>query len=170
MTPKKSLKCPDTWDTCPKIAKEGNCIREEDRLNCCISCKTNLDETEEEKEKRLCRDDYDIGRENKFCPVQGARNCKEHANRCKKSCGLCKGMTPHISYTCPEPHWCSTKKEKCYQWGKQCPATCGLCEGMTPAPSNTCYDKHSKRTCQEECKKGHNGWNERNCKKTCDLC
>jgi len=170
MTPKRSMKCPDSWDTCPKMAKEGNCHHETYRVNCCISCKSNPDETEEEKEKRLCRDDYDIGREKKFCPVQGVGNCKEHAKRCKKSCGLCKGMTPHISYTCPEARWCKTKKDKCYQVGKHCPATCGLCEGMTPNPSNTCYDKHSKRTCQTECKKGHNGWNERNCKKTCGLC
>merc|ERR1712179_14648 len=69
MTPKRSMKCPDSWDTCPKMAKEGNCHHETYRVNCCISCKSNPDETEEEKEKRLCRDDYDIGREKKFCPV-----------------------------------------------------------------------------------------------------
>jgi len=43
-----------------------------------------------------CEDDYSD------CPVVARTNCKGYHTSCKKSCGMCKGMTPHPSYYCPD--------------------------------------------------------------------
>ena len=34
------------------------------------------------------------------CPELAKTNCKSWGSKCKKSCGLCKGMTQHSSNTC----------------------------------------------------------------------
>ena len=58
---------------------------------CCLSCKGTS-----------CHD------EKSNCPELAKTNCKEYGRNCKKSCGLCDGMTPHDSNTCPDL-WLSCK-------------------------------------------------------------
>merc|ERR1711937_501014 len=82
------------------------------------------------------------------CTALAEKYCyKERVGEnCRKSCGLCPGMTPASSYTCFDkyPNCPALAKEKCYQErvGQNCRKSCGLCPGMTPASSNTCFDRY----------------------------
>ena len=49
------------------------------------------------------------------------------ANSCKKSCGLCPGMTPAASVTCFNKYGSSCKNYCNTQWAKNCTKACGLC-------------------------------------------
>merc|ERR1711874_64152 len=100
MGPHPSNTCGDTWTYCPKMAKRGDCITGKGmREKCCLSCKDVAEETEEEKEKRLCAD-------SEYCKdyIREAggvvNNCKEYGQKCKRTCGLCKNQTPHPSNYC----------------------------------------------------------------------
>jgi len=109
-----------------------------------------------------------------------ASDCKEAAKRscyhsnvkekCPKSCGLCKGMTPVPSNTCYDK-WTNCPdlaKKYCYQEqvSSKCKKSCGLCAGMTPARSNTCYDMYSN--CHKLC--WHTEYANNQCKKACGKC
>jgi len=112
-----------------------------------------------------CRDKYSN------CPEMAENYCyRENFKRdCRKSCGLCEGMTPAPSNTCYDK-WsnCPEMAENyCYQENikRDCKKSCGLCEGMTPAPSNTCFDKWSN--CAFYCQYPSIA---KDCKKSCALC
>merc|ERR1719266_1538471 len=73
-----------------------------------------------------CRDTYTN------CPDLAKSHCWDEyvGAECKKSCGLCKGMTPVSSYTCyDEFDNCS---ELCQWVPDMCKKSCGKCKGMTP--------------------------------------
>merc|ERR1712243_543050 len=77
------------------------------------------------------------------CPALAEGKCYLEivGQDCRKSCGLCPGMTPASSNTCFD-EWddCPALAEKdCnVEWvGQACRKSCGLCPGMTPASSNT---------------------------------
>jgi len=108
---------------------------------------------------------------NRKCRKLAKTNCARVAPKCTKSCGLCKGMTPHISNTCPDK-WegCPKFAETMCgmpEYAKGCCMSCGLGEGMTPVPSNTCFDEyrkcatHKEKMCKEHADK---------CKRTCGGC
>jgi len=166
--------CLDFFKTCPKIAETKCNEGKYWRAHCCKSCKSVPIETEEmkkkreeEEEKRRCEDDSS----DKFCSTRGVKNCKKYAKQCKKSCGLCIGMTPHVSYTCPdESQHCHKQVENyCWMYGNTtCRLSCGNCEGMTPEPSNFCYDQ--AHSCKKSQCKTQRRWASRNCKRTCGLC
>jgi len=105
------------------------------------------------------------------CPDRAKEKCYQPrvADKCKKSCGLCPGLTPAPSYTCYDEfgNCADLAKTKCYKYGPNCKKSCGLCDGMTPAPSNTCYDEWSNcpELAKTNCKK-HGP----ECKKSCGLC
>ena len=98
-------------------------------------------------------------------------NCHGHQENCQKSCGLCKGMTPHPTNTCWHK-WLSCPTKCDGPRKKECKYSCGLCgtessDGDETAPD--CEDKWSN--CADEkswvCKTaGYKG----NCKKTFGLC
>jgi len=101
------------------------------------------------------------------CPKLAETDCFSNSEHCRKSCGLCKGMTPLPSNTCYDK-WSNCPKlakNKCYKkWvSKECCISCGLGEGMTPAASNTCFDKWTN--CAELCDSDPN-----DCKKSCGKC
>jgi len=101
------------------------------------------------------------------CPKLAETNCYKNQEHCRKSCGLCEGMTPHSSNTCYDM-WSNCPKlakNKCYKdWvKKECCISCGLGKGMTPAASNTCFDKWTN--CGELC----NDYPD-DCKKSCGKC
>ena len=108
---------------------------------------------------------------NRKCRKWAKTNCARVGKVCAKSCGLCKGMTPHISNKCPDK-WkaCPKFAERlCGKpaYAKGCCMSCGLGEGMTPVPSVTCFDHytncHEKK--EEYCKKYGD-----KCKMTCNKC
>lgn len=105
------------------------------------------------------------------CPKRAETNCKKYGEFCEKSCGLCKGMTPHVSNTCNDQfsNCKNLATRACYQKkiSDGCCLSCGLGEGMTPAESNTCYDEfggcgnNKNFMCANYAEK---------CKKTCGTC
>jgi len=71
------------------------------------------------------------------CPEVAQEYCymEEYAQKCIKSCGLCKGMTPAASYTCYDYYgsYCkSITKNDCSWIADGCKKSCGLCNGMVP--------------------------------------
>ena len=101
------------------------------------------------------------------CPEMAKTNCKGNTEHCQKSCGLCKGMTPHASNTCADQfnNCAELAADSCYKTDMkaECCISCGLGEGMTPAASNTCYDKYYN--CGNLCNSYPN-----DCKKSCGKC
>ena len=108
---------------------------------------------------------------NKKCKRLAKTNCARFGKKCTKSCGLCKGMTPHISNTCPDKWAACPKFAKTMcgmpDYAKGCCMSCGLGEGMTPVPSVKCFDEYRKCASQKEeyCKKHASV-----CKATCGGC
>jgi len=98
-------------------------------------------------------------------------NCHSHQENCKKSCGLCEGMTPHPSNTCWDewpscPYKCDTSRKK------ECKYSCGLCGANSSDSDETAPDCEDKMgNCDEikswACKM--DDWKV-SCKKTCGLC
>ena len=84
MTPHDTNTCPDKYPTC-KTYYSKYCFVESYAKICCKSCRGTS-----------CHD------EKRNCPELAKTNCKEYGQNCKKSCGLCEGMTPHDSNTCPD--------------------------------------------------------------------
>ena len=113
--------------------------------------------------KAPCFDDY--GDE---CKKHAKTNCKQYGKHCQKSCGLCKGMTPHDSNTCPDLYpSCKT------YWNQHCDKEkvrkeycCISCKGA----ASLCKDTWGK-ACQERrdefCPVPEYA---KMCKKTCRLC
>jgi len=94
--------------------------------------------------------------------------------KCRKSCGLCKGMTPVPSNTCYDEYSdCpDLAKTSCYRHSSKCKKSCGLCEGMTPVSSNHCYDTNSTPFCRQniaDCTRDKD-WAKKYCNKSCGLC
>jgi len=75
------------------------------------------------------------------CPELAETDCYQYTEHCKKSCGLCPGMTPALSNTCYDewadcgqlcswiPDQCTTMytKSQCKKIKKKCKKSCGLC-------------------------------------------
>jgi len=106
------------------------------------------------------------------CPELAKTSCWQSGIKesCQKSCGLCKGLTPHESNTCYDTYGnCPTlAQDYCYKetTGSKCQKSCGLCEGMTPAKSYTCYNKFSN--CADLC--GNENYAKNDCKAACGNC
>jgi len=102
------------------------------------------------------------------CPDLAQASCYKAsiANDCKKSCGLCPGMTPAASVTCYDTYGnCPSLAEtNCHKWGEACKKSCGLCEGMTAHPSNTCFNGYTN--CGEIC----NWYSGDQCNLACGRC
>merc|ERR1712123_76108 len=119
-----------------------------------VDCKRTRGPTDApQTTKEPCDDSYST------CPELAKTNCKDYGNKCRKSCGLCKGMTPHPSNTCPD-YWPSCKtyfKNYCDQkeYKEKC---CMSCKGVGGA---SCWS-HSRR--DKFC--ANAGFATR-CKKTC---
>merc|ERR1719245_120791 len=100
------------------------------------------------------------------CPTLAKTSCNRVGEHCAKSCGLCKGMTPHVSNKCWNDwnNCAELAKNYCWKYGKNCCLSCGLGKGMTPVASNKCYDKYSNcaSLCQTTAKN--------DCKKSCGKC
>ena len=60
------------------------------------------------------------------CPSLAETNCHKWGEACKKSCGLCEGMTAHPSNTCFNGY---TNCGEICNWysGDQCNLACGRC-------------------------------------------
>merc|ERR1712098_306773 len=106
------------------------------------------------------------------CPALAEMYCyqKRVGKNCRKSCGLCPGMTPASSNTCfdESPDCPALAKEKCFEeWVSQaCSKSCGLCPGMTPASSNTCFDEWDNcLDYAEDCNKPQD-WVSQECRKS----
>merc|ERR1711962_637704 len=98
------------------------------------------------------------------------------AQNCRKSCGLCPGMTPANSFTCFDK-WGNCRdnvEEYCYKKSvrQNCPKSCGLCPGVTQARSYTCWDEWAncpalasspEKDCNPE-------WVSQEYRKCCGLC
>merc|ERR1712123_460223 len=100
-------------------------------------------------------------------PELAKTNCKDYGNKCRKSCGLCKGMTPHPSNTCPD-YWPSCKtywKNYCdhKEYKEKC---CMSCKGVKIPCKDVWGDSCVSRR-DEFC--ANAGWATM-CKKTCGLC
>jgi len=101
------------------------------------------------------------------CAEHAKTNCKFYGNGCQKSCGLCKGMTPHPSNTCPD-YWPSCKT----YFSKHCDVEmyrekcCMSCKGVS-----TCKDRWPSKNCDRRrklyCAKPRLA---KMCRKTCGLC
>jgi len=102
------------------------------------------------------------------CPDLAQKSCYKSwvADDCKKSCGLCPGMTPAASNTCYDTYGnCAELAEtNCNKYADACKKSCGLCEGMTPHPSNTCFDAYSN--CKDIC----NWYSGNQCNLACGRC
>ena len=93
------------------------------------------------------------------CAELAKTNCKAHGESCAKvvtsqgeqgyfltsflhqSCGLCDGMTPHISNTCADSYnnCASLATNYCYRFGSSCCMSCGLGESGTSVGSEGKY-------------------------------
>jgi len=111
--------------------------------------------------KAPCFDDYGDD-----CKKYAKTNCKQYGKHCQKSCGLCKGMTPHDSNTCPD-QWDTCKT----YWSNYCHEErvrkwcCISCKGKS-----TCVDtwgRHCRERKDEFCSHPED---RKMCKKTCGLC
>eukprot|EP00091_Calanus_sinicus_P019505 TRINITY_DN4921_c0_g1_i1.p1 TRINITY_DN4921_c0_g1~~TRINITY_DN4921_c0_g1_i1.p1 ORF type:complete len:544 (-),score=125.89 TRINITY_DN4921_c0_g1_i1:96-1598(-) len=110
-----------------------------------------------------CTDDW------RRCPEYAKTNCKTYGKGCRKSCGLCKGMTPHKTNTCPDvwPEACKTHARDGRCTESSIKSNCCLsCGSIRP----TCKDEwgddcRSKRSFI--CPKAK--W-AKYCKKTCGGC
>ena len=115
-----------------------------------------------------CKDKY------RKCPTYAKTNCMKYGEKCRKSCGLCEGMTPHVTNKCPDKWTACPKfaKKLCGKpaYGEGCCLSCGLGEGMTPVPSVTCFDQYTN--CDDPGKKEKycNSEHKDGCKLTCGLC
>jgi len=97
------------------------------------------------------------------CKKHAKTNCKKYGRRCRKSCGLCKGMTPHESNTCPDV-WatCSTYwrnycdrpgvKTNCCMSCKKNPGCSDIWEsGCVERRDEFCPDKYYRKMCKKTC-------------------
>merc|ERR1712198_766830 len=102
------------------------------------------------------------------CPELAQKSCYKTwvADDCKKSCGLCPGLTPAASNTCYDTYGncADLAKTNCNKYADACKKSCGLCEGMTPHPSNTCFDGYSN--CKDIC----NWYSGDQCNLACGRC
>ena len=102
------------------------------------------------------------------CPSLAASSCYKEAiaRDCRRSCGLCPGLTPAASNTCYDKfgNCPDLAQTNCYRWGWDCLKSCGLCEGLTAHPSNTCYDTYSN--CGDIC----NWYSGDQCNLACGRC
>merc|ERR1711915_768787 len=92
---------------------------------------------------------------------------------CPHACGLCPGMKPVRSYTCPDKFTKETcKPENCHKsWVKRnCKGTCDKnCKGARPVDHN-CFDRYPNacpRIAKHECGQNYK-WEM--CKKSCGRC
>ena len=116
--------------------------------------------TDPEPTDESCYDEYDE------CPEYARTNCHFYGAYCKRSCGLCAGMTPHETNTCPD-YWPSCKtyfSQYCHidSYAQNC---CLSCKGK-----ETCKDhwgEHCPNRREEFCS---NQEYKQYCKKTCRLC
>jgi len=127
-----------------------------------VDCKRTRGPTDApQTTKEPCDDSYSD------CPELAKTNCKDYGNKCRKSCGLCKGMTPHPSNTCPD-YWPSCKtyfKNYCdhKEYKEKC---CMSCKGVKIPCKDVWGDSCVSRR-DEFC--ANAGWATM-CKKTCGLC
>ena len=86
-----------------------------------------------------------------------ANNCYSKQDKCRKSCGLCEGMTPHKSVKCYDKF--NNCHELCYSKHRSvCKASCGCSDD----PKANCWDYYNNcrqvgsyacRTYPDKCKK-----------------
>jgi len=118
--------------------------------------------------ERPCLDEYSN------CPDLAQRSCYQDniGEKCRKSCGLCPGMTPASSYTCYDKY--SNCATLCGSYPNDCKKSCGLCSGgggsvTTVAPDSACKDMFSN--CAElaatSCYQTHI---KEGCPKSCGTC
>ena len=64
----------------------------------------------------------------KDCPERAAFNCHDNGENCPLSCGLCPGMTPHVTNTCYDlwPDCPELAEKDCHGFGDKCCLSCGL--------------------------------------------
>ena len=102
------------------------------------------------------------------CPDLAKGHCYQPriAEKCKKSCGLCPGLTPAPSNTCYDVfgNCADLAKTNCKKHGPNCKKSCGLCDGMTPHKTNTCYSTYGN--CADLCQ----WYGETECKLACGKC
>ena len=142
------------------------------RILLTVSCEAELGPTDAPPTTAdSCVDEYESG-----CDEYAEVNCKKYGKHCQKSCGLCKGMTPHESNMCVDIWSNCAEIAETSCWKKEnkdkCCYSCGLRKGMTPASSNTCYDEWGK-ACYLNKAFGKLGFCSKfpeKCKQKCGLC
>ena len=109
-----------------------------------------------------CRDEYTN------CPELASRNCMDYGKYCRKSCGLCPGMTPHETNTCPDywPDSCKSYYSQ-YCWvGRYAERCCKSCKKWV----DNCTDQFGELYCGSvgvDCREDQF---KRGCKKSCNMC